>query len=280
MKKYDWCVCDMDGTLLDSRHIISEENVKALQKLQQDKTEVIIASGRIDLMVKSYIRQLDLKGHVISCNGGLIRSIMTGEILYSRPMEKDTVREIINFCQDRKIHYMVYTAELIFTDKGNPRAVAYEEFNRILDRSLSFEIRYVEPEDMQQLMSCELLKVLLIGEDQEQVDSLIHRFEGNKDLTVVSSAVGLVDIMAANTTKGGALKVLAERLGVDLGKVIAFGDNYNDIEMLQCVGMPIAMENSVEPLKAVAKYITRSNDASGIAYAIDHYIYEENCSKQ
>lgn len=280
MKKYDWCVCDMDGTLLDSRHIISEENVKALQKLQQNKTEVIIASGRIDLMVKSYIRQLDLKGHVISCNGGLIRSIMTGEILYSRPMEKDTVREIINFCQDRKIHYMVYTAELIFTDKGNPRAVAYEEFNRILDRSLSFEIRYVEPEDMQQLMSCELLKVLLIGEDQEQVDSLIHRFEGNKDLTVVSSAVGLVDIMAANTTKGGALKVLAERLGVDLGKVIAFGDNYNDIEMLQCVGMPIAMENSVEPLKAVAKYITRSNDASGIAYAIDHYIYEENCSKQ
>ncbi|MHC1684602.1 MAG: HAD family hydrolase [Clostridiaceae bacterium] len=68
------------------------------------------------------------------------------------------------------------------------------------------------------------------------------------------------------------MKILAEKLEVNLDNVIAFGDNYNDIEMLQCVGMPIAMGNSVEKLKAEAKYITKSNDESGISYAINNFI--------
>ena len=83
---------------------------------------------------------------------------------------------------------------------------------------------------------------------------------------------GLLDIMASNISKGNALKILSKKLDVDLNKVIAFGDNYNDIDMLQCVGMPIAMENSVGELKLQAKYITKSNDESGIAYAINNFI--------
>jgi len=88
----------------------------------------------------------------------------------------------------------------------------------------------------------------------------------------VSSAKGLLDIMAADISKGNALKTLSEKLKVDLDDVIVFGDNYNDMDMFKCAGMPIAMGNSVEDIKLQAKYITKSNNEAGIAFAINNYI--------
>lgn len=95
MLKYKWCICDMDGTLLNSKEIISKENESALKKLQQNGVEVIIASGRIDLLMKSFIKQLNLEGNIICCNGGLIKNITTGEIVYSKTIDKNIVKEII-----------------------------------------------------------------------------------------------------------------------------------------------------------------------------------------
>jgi HAD superfamily hydrolase (TIGR01484 family) len=71
-----WCVCDMDGTLLDSKGLISAKNQEALKKLQDKGVEIIIASGRTDLMMKQYINQLNINGHIICCNGAIIKNIM------------------------------------------------------------------------------------------------------------------------------------------------------------------------------------------------------------
>jgi Cof subfamily protein (haloacid dehalogenase superfamily) len=274
MAKYNWCVCDMDGTLLNSKDTISEENEVALKKLQQNGTEVIIASGRIDLMVKRFIKQLDLKGHVISCNGGLIRNIETGEIVYSKSMDKTAVKDIVNYCIENNIEFLVYTADLVYSNKNNPRAIKYENLNKILDKDLQLPIKYIDDVTIEDMGQVNVLKILLICNNNKQVELLQNKFLEFDNLTVVSSADGLLDIMASNTSKGNALKILAEKLKVNLDNVIAFGDNYNDIEMLQCVGMPIAMENSVDKLKEVAKYITKSNDESGIAYAINNIILQ------
>ena len=65
---------------------------------------------------------------------------------------------------------------------------------------------------------------------------------------------------------------LSEKLNVNLSEVISFGDNYNDMDMLKCTGMPIAMENAVEDAKKAAKYVTKTNNESGVAYAINNFI--------
>lgn len=273
MNQYQWCICDMDGTLLNSKNIITEENVTALKKLQQQGTEVMIASGRTDLMIKKYIKQLDLRGHVISCNGGLIRNITTDEIVYSRPMDKSTVKEILSYCNKESINYLVYTPNIVFSNKNNPRTAIYEKLNQEQEVELRFQIQYIDNADMKAMEDMDILKVLLISEDDDQVEYLLNKFTKFMELSAVISGKGMLDIMASNTSKGNAVKFLAEKTGVNLDYVIAFGDNYNDMEMLQNVGMPIAVENAVEPLKAVAKYITKSNDESGIAYAIHQYIH-------
>jgi len=275
MIKYKWCVCDMDGTLLNSDNVITNENEVALKKLKKMGLQVIIATGRIDLMVKVYIKQLDLKGPVISCNGGLIRNIGTGEILYSKIMDKKSVKEIITYCMKNNVHFIIYTVDIVYSSKNNPLGRKYEDRNKLLSEDIRVPIKYMDNNIIENINDIDALKVLLVCEKHEEVLFLEKHFLKYDNLTVVSSAIGLLDIMASNISKGNALELLSQKLGVDLNEVIVFGDNYNDIEMFEAAGMPIAMENSVEEIKLQAKYITKSNNESGIAYAINNYILEE-----
>lgn len=275
MIKYKWCVCDMDGTLLDSKGIISQENEKALKDLERKGLEIIIASGRVDLLVKSYIKQLNLRGHIIACNGGLIKNIETGEILYSKIIDKNTSRNIIFYCLENKINFLIYTTDLVYSNKNNPRAEHYENLNNHLPKDSYVPIKYIDDILIKNIDKIDVLKVLLICDDQEKFKMLESKFSKFDNLTVVSSFNGLLDIMASDISKGNALKILSEKLDVDLSKVIAFGDNNNDLEMFQCAGMPIAMENAIDSVKLHAKYITKSNDESGIAYAINNFILKD-----
>lgn len=272
MNNYKLCLCDMDGTLLNSQGVISKENEIALKKLQKAGVEIVIASGRVDLMVKNFIRQLELKGHVISCNGGLIRNISTGEILYSKAMGKNRVGEITKYCIDEGISFLIYTNDMVYSTKDNPIAIRYEKLNKSLSEDLRIPIQYVNNLLSDVIDNKEVLKILLVCNGHEAVESYEKHFSKFEDLTVVSSASGLLDIMASNINKGNALKLLSEKLGVELSEVIAFGDNYNDLEMLKYAGMSIAIKNAVEDVKLVARHVTKSNDESGIAYAIDNFI--------
>lgn len=275
MLKYKWCVCDMDGTLLNSDDVISKENEISLKKFNQMGVEVIIASGRVDLMLKPFIKQLDLTGYVISCNGGLIRNIETGEILYSKVMDKISVSETITYCLEYNIDFLIYTTDVVLSTQNNPRAAKFENLNKALPKNLQVPIKYIDNRIIDSINEINAIKILLVCSDHEQVEFLEKYFSNFDNLTALSSMRGLLDIMASNISKGKALKILSEKLDVDLNRVIAFGDNYNDIEMFQCVGMPIAMGNSVEELKLQAKYLTKFNNESGIAYAINNYILQE-----
>ena len=275
MIEYKWCVCDMDGTLLNSKDIISEENEAALKKLQQMGLEVIIASGRVDLLMKPFIKQLDLKGHIICCNGGLIKNIETEEILYSKVMDKDTVREIIVYSLENNINYLIYTNDVVYSSKNNPKAEKYEKLNKSLSKDLQIPITYMDDIMIKNIDNIDIFKILFVCDNHEIVQAAQKHLSKSDKLTAVSSVRGLLDIMASDTSKGNGLKILSEKLDVDLSKVIAFGDNYNDIEMFQCVGMPIAMGNAEKDVKLQAKYVTKSNDEDGIAYAINNYILEQ-----
>ena len=274
MIKYKWCVCDMDGTLLNSEGAISEENEVALKKLQKKGLEVIIASGRTDLMVKTFVKQLGLTGYVISSNGGLIRNIKTGEVLYSKLIEKSVVEEILSYCEENNIDYILYTLDTVYGNEGNPLMIKYENRNKDLPKNMKAPLEYLQ--NISKIDNINVLKVLLVCREHERVIELEKHFSKNKKITAVSSSVGLLDIMSSNISKGNSLKILAEKMDIDLKHVIAFGDNYNDMEMLKYVGMPIAVENAVEDIKLQAKHITKSNNESGIAYAINNFILINN----
>lgn len=268
--KFKWCVCDMDGTLLNSESLISIENERALKKLQEIGIEVIIASGRTDLMMKSYIKQLELKGHIICCNGGLVKKIETGEVVYKKTIDKKIAEKVIKYCFENAVNFLVYTIGMVYSNRENQRAKYYENLNSSLSQEFRIPIDYIEYVDIDKLLEKDIFKVLIIEKDDERKDSIARHFSEMTELAVVTSAKGLLDIMASGVSKGDAIKKISEELKIDLQQVIAFGDNYNDLEMFETVGFPVAMANAVEEIKSLAKFITRSNDEAGVAYAIDN----------
>ena len=238
MIKYKWCVCDMDGTLLNSDNVISNDNEVALKNLQKMGVEVIIASGRLDLMVKSYIKQLNLKGPIISCNGGLVRNIQTGEVLYSKVMDKNSVKEVTTYCNNNKIEFVIYTSDLVYSTKNNTVGKRYEDRNKFLLQDEQIPIKYIDDKVMKNISDIEAFKVLLVCEKHADILLLEKYFSKYENLTVVSSAKGLLDIMASDISKGNALEILSRKLNVNLDEIMVFGDNYNDMEMFKCAGMP------------------------------------------
>lgn len=269
---YKWCVCDMDGTLLNSKGLISAKNEAALKKLQSFGVEIIIASGRTDLMMKQYISQLNIKGHIICCNGAIVKNVDKNEIIYSKTLNREIADYIIEFFFKNNLNFLVYTYDVVFSNKNNYRAKHFEEINESLPSNQRTPIKYIDLESLNIIGNREIIKILLVENDENVRNYIANYLESKDSISVVSSANGLLDIWASNISKGSTIKILAEMFDVNLEHVIAFGDNYNDIELLKTVGMPIAMGNAKEELKSIAKFVTLSNDDDGIAYAIDNYI--------
>lgn len=269
--KIDLCVCDLDGTLLSSEGFISDKNVAALKMLQDHGVEVAIASGRTELMMKQYINQLHIN-HMIACNGAVVKNIYNNEIIYSKMLDREVANYIVEFFFQQNLNFLVYTKDSVFSNRGNQRAKYFDELNKSLPECERTPIVYFDAYSMEIIQNKDVIKILLVESSKNTCDYVSNHLKRFSNISVVSSAKGMLDIWASNVSKGSAVKVLSERLGVHLENVIAFGDNNNDIELLTAVGIPIAMENALDELKSIATYITLSNDDDGIAYAINHYL--------
>ena len=120
------------------------------------------------------------------------------------------------------------------------------------------------------------MKVLAFDSDLEKIDRVSKRLSESNHLAISSSSRGNIEITHSDAQKGIALESIAEKLGVDMDEVMAIGDNLNDVSMLSRVGYPVAMENATDEVKAVANYITESNEQDGVGNAIIKYLDEHN----
>lgn len=207
--KIKWCVCDMDGTLLNSDGLISAKNEAALKKLRDKGVEIIIASGRTDLMMKQYIEQLNISGHIICCNGAIVKNIKNNEIVYSKMMDKKAADYIVEFFFKNNLNFLVYTEDVVFSNKGNSRAKHFEEINESLPEHLRTPIRYFDLDNMNITANREIIKILLVESNVELRDLVSNHLKKFSNISTVSSAKGLLDIWASNISKGSAVKVLS-----------------------------------------------------------------------
>ena len=115
---------------------------------------------------------------------------------------------------------------------------------------------------------------ILIHDDTAHIPEFEQRFNADNTLTIVSSGKNLIDIMPDNTTKGNGIRVLAEKLGIPVSEVAAFGDSMNDEAMLRAAGFSVAMGNAEKEIKDICDFVTLSNDEGGITHAIKHIFGE------
>lgn len=264
------CVCDMDGTLLNSKRDISEGNSKALRELKAKGVEIILATGRTDLYVKDVVDRLEISAPVISSNGGMIRQLSTGQVLYHKYIHQGTAGRLTEACFEKNYDCIIYSPDLVYHRTNSERIELFRKYNQRINPSLQVPLQEISQPS--ELPLGKILKFFIWNINRKQWEELQQRYNQEGHLTMISSEKNGFDVMAQGISKGAGLAFLAKHMGFSLEKTMVFGDNYNDISMLKLAGYPVAMGNGETEVKQVAKYVTRSNDEDGIAYALENYL--------
>lgn len=257
----EWCVSDLDGTLLNSQGEVSPQTKEAIIKLHEAGIGFTLATGRNDLHIREMIQNLKITLPVISCNGALIRDMATENVIQADYIESGAVERIIEVGTHYGWDFIGYTKDAIWYLPDSPGMKYYQEYNKRSSPAFQIPLKGTSPDGWPQ---DEFLKFFIWDVPAGQAREL----ELEDRITRVQSMAGSLDIMAAGVSKGRGLKILADYLGMDLAKTAVFGDNHNDLEMLSAAGYSFAMANGEEETKRTAKYSTGTNDDHGVAQII------------
>lgn len=252
----------MDGTLLDDENRVDKLLKKLMPAIEQADIHIGIATGRLDYMVYGYQQELGLTMPIISCNGALIREYGQKEPLFASYMPIEKIEQIIAILQKEELDFHLYLPKGVSGLTDTNRIAYFRELNKSLTPRNQIPL-FIGPSIMQKKELTEVLKILVIIPDEQKLERMRVELQDPK-LTIVSSATGLLDIMARGNTKGHALEQLQKMGRLDLAQTLAFGDNENDIEMLEVAKTGIAMANAKTEVIAMADEQTASNTENGV----------------
>jgi len=266
--RWRWCVCDLDGTLLDPEGTLSPRDRAALARLQAAGVEVVLATGRLDLMALRYAHELGVTAPIVACNGALVRDPVTRAIIHAQAIPAPLVARLRQHLQARGHSYLLYTADRVHHTEGCPRLARLYRYNA--GARPEHRVPLWPLGELDRLPSLPPVLKLLVSEvGEEAMAELEALLGGVGGLALVASERGVIDITADGTSKGAGLEVLARARGMDLARTVAFGDHHNDVSMLERCGLPIAMGNAEPEVKRVAAFVTRSNAEAGVAHAVE-----------
>ncbi|KXZ39296.1 hypothetical protein SAMN05661008_00985 [Alkalithermobacter thermoalcaliphilus JW-YL-7 = DSM 7308] len=269
---YKLIVTDMDGTLLNSKQTVSQRNKDALKKAQDMGIKVGIATGRIYTSAKYYAKLLGIQTPIIACNGAIIRDEVTGEEIYKNVLDKENSFEIINLCERYGVYYHFYDDKSFYCKRLGYSSLYYEKWNKTQPEENRVDIRVIK--DGKEIINANVdpLKFLIIDEDINKLNDLMEELRQIPTLEVSKSWKNNIEVMNKGVCKGLALKRLSQYLDIKREEIIALGDNYNDLSMIEYAGMGVAMGNGEQIVKENSNYITKSNDEDGVAYALENLL--------
>lgn len=268
--KYQWIAMDMDGTLCNSKKEISPRTKEILWKAQEMGMHLILASGRPTAGLLKQAKELKMDqygGYLLAFNGARITSYPEQKVLYNHTIPKKYILPILNNAKALNMSVMIHDGEDVVVEDANCYKAEYEAF------LTNMKIKVVDA--LKEYLTFEPNK-FLISAPEEYMKQVMEDFKCPfQDLLSIStSAPFYLEVMNQGIDKGASLKRLAEIMQMDKEAIIAFGDEMNDLTMLQYVGHGVAMGNAVKPVQRIAKEITKSNDEDGIAVTLERILSE------
>jgi len=272
-KMYKMIAIDLDGTLLNSEKKISAQNKTALRHAMEKGVKIVICSGRIYAFAGKYAREVGSKEPVITCNGAVIRSTDTGEVLFSRPLSTTDCLKVIELCHEEDIYFHFYTDDTMYAEKLERSALNIWKRNMELPEEERINLQITD--DAGKILKSSdkpPIKLVAISDDAGKLSRVREKAERIGSVDVTSSGSNNFEVVAKGINKGMALEFLSGKLGINRNEIIAIGDNENDAPMLRYAGMAVAMGNADKAIKDMADFVTLTNDEDGVAEAIKKLI--------
>lgn len=259
---------DMDGTLLNRQKLVPEENRQAVAQAIEKNIYITIATGRMPGSASYFAKELGMTNcPVISCNGGVVKSLDGKKNIFEAHFEKQTLIELIEMSYANNWYIRWYIGDTIYvryfdenmfpayrTTKGLDIVPVGDDYANYLD-------------NVTQLVVCDIT-----GHIQDVYDKIADEFG---DVIGLQQNTGYtMDITPPGITKAVGLSKLAEYLGIKQEEVMAIGDGDNDLTMVEYAGMGVAMDNGIDDLKKIAQFITKDCDDGGVAYALKKFVLD------
>jgi Cof subfamily protein (haloacid dehalogenase superfamily) len=257
-------VLDLDGTLLNNEKQISPRTKQVLAQLKENGHQIMIATGRPYRASELYYRELELNTPIVNFNGAFVHHpLQTNWGSYHSPLDINVAKDIVEACDAFEYHNIIaevrddvyfhyHDEKLINLIKlGNPK-VTTGDLRNFLEQSPTSMLIHAEEQQVKEISEH------LAAVHAEVID---HRNW--------AAPFHVIEIIKSGLNKAVGLQRVAHYLNIPKERIVAFGDEDNDLEMIDYAGTGVAMGNAISPLKTLANAITLSNEEDGIALFLE-----------
>ena len=255
---YQLVVCDLDGTLLNDQDEITSYTKRVISDIAK-RVPFILATARPIRDTIFYLDNLGLKTPSIHCNGAVIYSNMHKKVIYSNPIYSNQAKKLLHLLHNSRHMYHCWAEQndsyWILSDKDDD-----------VKRWISYGTKPIAKGYPNPFFNGHLDKVLVHGKNENIIKLIEQEFHEQLIYTYSDSKKKWLEILSKRAGKASAVLSLAEYFNVAVEKIIAFGDADNDIDMLEMVGMGVAMGNAPGYIKSKADAVTLSNMEDGVAH--------------
>jgi len=266
-------ISDLDGTLLNNEGEISETNEKWIKRFKRKGGLFTLATGRMEKSIHPYIEKLEIDTPVIVYNGAMIYSPVTNKALYEKHLfaSRSMWNELLN--TNLEIGIFIYKDGKPFVLKRNSIVDVFE---------VKEKVNCVQGK-LDDFIDVPITKILAIMKEESRHEDLpelkameTKLIEGKFECDTVFSESNYLEILPKGCSKGIALIELVSNLKVKDLKIIALGDNLNDISLLMAADTGVAVQNARHGLKEMAdRVIEKTNDEDAVAHVIQEVLADE-----
>ena len=268
MEKIKMILCDLDGTLLNSKSTVSIRTIETIQKVRKQGVLFGIATGRSPLAVDCLLDKWQIKPYVdilVGFNGGQYIDYQQNENVLLYELDGHLIKEI-------KALYEHFEMSFCIFDQYQLHATKQTDLIEHLAKGNQFELCI---DDLEQFIQTQAPKLLIDGE--EEVINEVEKFY-SKHLDPryrgVRSTKNLFEFLNPEVSKTKGIEKVAQKYNMTLENVCVFGDELNDLEMIRDCGVGVCMANGNPKVKAVANAITLSHDEDGVAVFIEDNFFK------
>ncbi|WP_085992754.1 Cof-type HAD-IIB family hydrolase [Oceanobacillus senegalensis] len=269
MKKRHLIALDLDGTLLTDQKVISPRTKCTVQTAIQEGHIVVIATGRPHRASIGYYHELQLDTPMVNFNGALIHhpTDRKWDVLHN-PMPIRTARQIIDACYDLEVHNILaeimdnvyldqYDEKIleIFHESKDDTPITIGNLKHKLKEDPTSLLIYPKEEDILRLRN---------HLTEYHAELIEHRKWG--------APYNVIEIVKKGMNKAVGLQKIAHYFNIPKDHIIAFGDEDNDLEMIDYAGVGVAMENGINELKQIANHVTNTNEQDGVGEFLENYL--------
>ncbi len=263
-------VLDIDGTIAGESNEIRQPVLRAIQAAQSRGIQVAIATGRMYRSALRFHREVGSTLPLLAYQGAWIQDPATQQLHRHWPVSKQTAQQLLDYFEQPQLRSLLsvhfYINDQLYVRELTPETQIYSQRSGIEPRAVG---------DLRQVLTDEPTKVLALSDDTVVIDQLLGSLRQQytpAELYLTKSVATFFEATNPFANKGTGVRYLAELLGIDAANVMAIGDNFNDMEMLEYAGIGVAMGNAPEDVKAVAQWVAPSIEQDGAAAAIEEFV--------